>query len=128
MLYFGCIDFGCIGHKVGHHLVTWDGSPPHKYEKNLKEAGLFDRINGGFCPNRGVEGNAKLTQENGWTILAWWDNSVDSRPGSHSTFLKYGIWSADEMRHWAAELFPDVMRRQKKAPMIVETSTARTTK
>ena len=113
MLYFGC-----VGNNVGHYLVTWNGSPPHKYEKNLKEAGLYDRIDGGFCPSRRVEGNAKLTHENGWTILAWWDNSIDARAGSHSTFLKHGVWSADHMRQWAGRLFPDVITRQRKPLMI----------
>lgn len=50
----------------------------------------FSDIDGGLAPAKGegqIEGIAKLSHKDGWTALAFWDRSVDHRPGSHSTFL-----------------------------------------
>jgi hypothetical protein len=115
MLYFGCKG------DIGHYLWTWDHSPSRKYEKNLQEAGLWNDIDKGFCPKGPQrQGAYKLTHMNGWTILAFWDRSVDPRPGSHSTFLKHGEWAAEEMLYWAGQLHPDVIARQPVAPFPVE--------
>jgi hypothetical protein len=112
MLYFGC-----KGDK-GHCLWTWDGSPARRYEAILKDAGLYPKVDSGFCPqNNGQrQGEYLLIHINGWTILAWWDRTVDTRPGSHSTFLKHGTWTAEEMLHWAWELHSEVMLRQTVQP------------
>jgi len=44
-----------------------------------------------------VEGHAKLTHENGMTVLGIWDRSVDTRGGSHSTYIALGCYGFDTM-------------------------------
>jgi hypothetical protein len=47
------------------------------------------RIDGGFCPQieDAQSGEARIHHVEGWTVLAFWDRSGDSRPSSHSTFV-----------------------------------------
>jgi hypothetical protein len=45
-------------------------------------------------------------------IVSWVDNSVDHRPGSHSTLIGVGYDSAEEMLDDAPSWFPSVMKRQ----------------
>jgi hypothetical protein len=107
--YFGCEPR--VGAHSGHHL--WD-----------REGGLYVSyslapfpLDGEWCP-RGPqeEGRALLSRRllgsQDWTVVAWWDRSVDHRTGSHSTFLARGLWSFDEMLAAAREAFPTVFARQ----------------
>ena len=106
--YFGCIQ------TAGHFLfdrhqqhvdkrntgIPWrwlDGSlAPH-----YKDCGFNDVIDDvghikAYCVNRsgqprpmcsGIDGIAKLHHKDGWTAVAFWDRSVDHRPGSNSAFI-----------------------------------------
>jgi len=57
------------------------------------------------------QGEAKVTHLAGWTILSFPDVSVDSRPGSHSTFALRGRYDFDAAVAAAREAFPYVFRR-----------------
>jgi hypothetical protein len=46
-----------------------------------------------------------------WTVIAFWDRSGDSRPGSNSAFLSDGVHTFREMVILARAHFPDVWKR-----------------
>lgn len=101
-LYFGCVD------RLGHHLWT-------RGEERVSLLGwpkLNKQIDGGDCPKATpIEGVATLTHEEPWTILSFWDRSVDSRGGSHSTFLIPGRHNFETALAMARESFPRIFFR-----------------
>lgn len=105
MFYCGC-------HKEpGHYL--WSASEARLSWKDVRLVQPWgDGIDGQLCPSKGVNnGFAKFTQRYGWSAISWWDNSIDSRPGSHSTFIMEGAHSAEEVLAAARERFPWVFAR-----------------
>ncbi len=100
--------FGCIGGKE-HYL--WP-----QFE-TIKIPGinshLLQSLDGTFTPgNTNTQGLYQVSIVPPVMIVSWHDYSVDSRPGSHSTFIGYGYLSAQEIIEAAKKLFPDVMSRQ----------------
>lgn len=57
------------------------------------------------------EGKALRHVKDGWTALAFWDYSVDSRMGSCSTFVAEGEFKFDQMLEGAKQNFPEVFER-----------------
>jgi len=105
--YFGCVE--C----AGHHL-NWrrkDGS------LSFTGAGMtrmywVNTLDGTLCPrDTQEEGVATLTHLHGWSIIAFWDNSVDKRDGSNSMLLVYGYKHFKEVLDRAREAFPEVFKR-----------------
>jgi hypothetical protein len=104
VLYFGCWD------RPGHFLFQPNGQWPLSHATPFGSFGeQLDRDH--YKPEEQTEGVARLTHDSGWTILAFWDRSVDRRSGCHSTFLAPGTWSAEEMIAGAREAFPSVWAR-----------------
>lgn len=106
-----CFYFGCIG-SVGHRLVGIDG----QWVGNSGEGSMpfnWRKLDGGFIPdtNKWNNGQAALTVVDNHTILSFPDNSVDSRPASHSTFIAGGIFEFNEMVELAKEAFGQVWKR-----------------
>jgi hypothetical protein len=112
--------FGCIG-GPGHYL---HGPATRRAEKQLRAAGIYPAIDGGYCPGvdpnrkhawqlpeRQVEGEAALHHVGGWTILAFWDRSVDSRMGCNSAFLLRGEATFGEMVELSRREWPEVWSR-----------------
>lgn len=118
--YFGCKK--SIG--AGHYL----------FEPGMKEVRLYwlnsekfpfslKTIDGGFLPKRSemdtrqghkdCQGITKLTHSKGFTIISFDDNSVDTRPGSHSTFIIKGELEFSDVLAKAREAFPEVFDRFK---------------
>lgn len=65
-----------------------------------------------MCPSgTQVQGWAALHKRDGWTLISFYDRSVDSRPGSNSSFLAEGNFTFEEMLGIAREYFPRVMSR-----------------
>jgi len=108
--------FGCWG-DVGHYLWTPDG-------RRARSAGPFTALDldGRFCPgvvgrtdrispNVQPEGVAALHHANGWTVLAFWDRSVDRRRGSHSTYVIEGTHDFGEAVRISSAAFPRVWAR-----------------
>lgn len=58
-----------------------------------------------------LQGEAKVTHLEGWTILSFPDYSVDVRPGSHSTFALRGSADFEAALKLARVLFPQVFER-----------------
>lgn len=56
-------------------------------------------------------GLALLHHKDGWTALAFHDQSGDTRPGSHSTFLVRGTYTFDEMLALAKAQWSGVFAR-----------------
>ena len=111
VFYFGCV------RTSGHYLWTRNFAV-------AREAGPFKQthLDTPYCPgmtptSRGItpadqpEGVARITHENGWTVLSFWDRSVDNRRGSHSTFVMDGTHDFDAAVALAREAFPRVWAR-----------------
>lgn len=132
--------FGCIG-ESGHYL--WDKERPPELTMSERLLGpgaeAFAGRNVGsawrsretrellrngqpwgmsldadLCPEgRQFEGVARLHHKDGWTGLAFWDRSVDTRGNSHSTFIAEGTYTFDEMLTAAKAQWPEVWARFK---------------
>ena len=105
--------FGCAGDK-GHFL--WDrhlrsinfSSPPLGFPCKVEvlDGGLFPKLQ--FTPQNGV---AFVSRINGWTIISFKDNTVDSRPGSVSVFLVKGLLTFETALDSAKQAFPTIFER-----------------
>src|SRR4051794_21605890 len=91
IIYNGCHE------RVGHFFFApgmrsesfWDRDA---YQLNRRE---LCKLDAGFAPqNTFAQGEAwfHVGNVNGvkYMVISFWDNSIDSRPGSHSTFLILG--------------------------------------
>lgn len=104
-----CFYFGCIG-ESGHYLWSRSGSR-YDAEKSLPfcvhilDAGLLN-------PNAPqVEGLIRHVIIEGWTIMTFWDRSVDRRPRSNSAFVVEGALSFAEAFAEAQRQWPEIMKR-----------------
>lgn|SRR5487761_42296 len=52
-----------------------------------------------------------MWKSDGWTAIGRRDNTVDSRPGSHSTFAFHADLTMAEAEAEAARLFPQIFER-----------------
>lgn len=99
-LYFGC-------HRVpGHYLWA-----PGMYRASSYKLDFIDTT---ICPPNEPQGVANLVHLNldgPRTVIAFWDLSVDLRPGSNSAFILPGLlgFAAAVAEVWAA--FPEVWSR-----------------
>lgn len=121
LLYFGCM------RDKGHYLfesersgsLMQDRLPSNIIIPNFNKRVLFG-IDSTYCPMDGVnyapEGYYNECVIPPLRILAWWDYSVDQRPGSNSNLIGYGYESAEEILLAADIIFPSVMKRQKIRP------------
>jgi len=99
--------FGCWNGLRGHYLHKARG-----FEVSIERTPWGRSIDGMLAPaGPRVQGLATLAHKGGWTALAFWDNTVDQRPGSNSAFLVEGIKTFDEMVAMAKETFPEVWGR-----------------
>ena len=108
-LYFGCVD------RPGHYL--WVPGPlpaPGRwpYEELLPRVigeGL-DTEQFLHMPDNGTRGWS-CSVVAGWSILARWDRSVDTRPGAKALFLFKGEKGFRELKRLAAKHFPRIWER-----------------
>jgi hypothetical protein len=120
--YFGC------GRRVGHwwYLPNPAGAQTLWWGSSAAAASamrtVFPDIDADYAPRtkRFVEGQAKLTHIRGWTVLAWWDNSVDHRPNSNSAIVANRTLDYDQMLSLLAVQFPEVLQRQRKPIELVQ--------
>ena len=105
--YFGCQQ------QSGHYWWRPDRLPCGSSSHVQQAVGpsIHPKIDGGFCPKRDIQGNAKLTEIDGWTILSFWDNSIDKRGQSSSSFVAKGSYDFDGMLAIAEAQFPSVWKR-----------------
>lgn len=106
------IYFGCIG-RAGHFLYNSDGRTIYPRRGEWFPWGL-DEIDGPLQPQteEQVEGLCVLHRRDGWTCIAWWDRSEDSRPNSNSALFVEGYRDFEQMVGELSQHFPQVMLRQ----------------
>jgi hypothetical protein len=66
------------------------------------------------------QGQADLVFVDGWTVIAYWDRSQDTRGASNSAFAAEGRHSFAELLTAAKEQWPWVFERQKFAVVLFE--------
>jgi len=98
--------FGCLG-QIGHHLHTKSGRRI-RYESTPWGMNL----DGGVFPKLNKYDTLYTDKKAGWTAIAVWDNSVDTRPGSHSTFVVAADICTEELLRRAREQWPEVFSRR----------------
>ena len=104
--------FGCWGSECGHYLKD-------KFGKRIdfEKTPWINKIDGVLCPKKNIgAGAAKINYRSFvggrvWTALAFWDYSVDERPGSNSIFIFQGKFNFKDMIKIAKDNFPDIFRR-----------------
>lgn len=121
--YYGCID----PTRLGHYLwlpdepflritkVMVEGWPKHLWGTN--GSGLDAK----YAPSGPEKQSlARIAHVGEWTVLAIWDRSSDSRPGSNSAFITNSECNFSAMCARAAEHFPTVWKRINDAAPVVE--------
>ncbi len=110
--------FGCLG-EPGHYFHATDG----RVSVAGTRLGLpWAYIDGEYAPtthaprlgrfqSEAPQGAAALVHRAGWTILAFWDRSGDSRPRSNSAFLAPGTHDFATMVALSREAWPQVWAR-----------------
>ncbi len=112
LYYFGCI------RQVGHFLFQSDNGravachyAPRPFANRFGYNG--ERLDGMFCPPATWGTQVWMESNVGkWRIISWCDNSVDSRTGSHSTFIGYDYSTAEALLEDAKLRFSEVFARQ----------------
>ena len=103
--YYGCKEVS------GHFL--WQ--PNQITTTRTQDSGLpWKHIDGALCPQvTSQQGVAKMNHKDGWTAMAFWDKSVDSRTGSNSVFFYEDLLEYDQMIEAFEEHFPSIYSRFK---------------
>jgi len=114
--------FGCYKHP-GHYLWV-PGMGSHSMSLLAKTIPWGDHVDGGLCPGKKgrdgwtrsygtaqVEGQAEHHVLDGWTAVAFWDRSGDSRPGSNSAFIFEGVFTFEGVIARSKEVFPEIWKR-----------------
>lgn len=107
--------FGCYG-DIGHYLFSSERVQTVSRSKAVEILGKdWWKIDGAFVPTNAGEIAHGYTFDtflpSGWTYLSMIDNTVDSRQGSHSTFLLLGQLSKLEAIQLAKSSFSTVCKR-----------------
>lgn len=112
--------FGCGKHEAGHY---WHKPGAVGIMRRPPGCPWGNDIDGGLAPSFAIwrargrreapQGQALVAHAGGWTALAYWDRSMDSRPGSNSAFAAEGDYSFDELLTAAKEQWPWVFERQR---------------
>lgn len=115
LFYFGCVD------RPGHYLFDSDGNFARSYRhERFKYPGFNNNLlnpfhlDGVFTPGHQRSGEYVVSTVPPALIVSWHDRSVDSRPGSHSTFIGFGYANAEELLDDACLQFKQVMTRQRR--------------
>ena len=105
VLYFGCID------GPGHYLWQSLNGYPSRFAMQDPRNRLLHKLDGLLCPADTTEGVVLKHFIHGHTVVAFWDRSVDSRPGSSSSFFLEGAHSYQYVIAAARQAFPKVLAR-----------------
>jgi hypothetical protein len=106
--YFGC------GSEAGHYYWTpgRHGMAKTRWLSAADHGLPWGRVDGQLTPRgREVQGEALLHHKDGWTALAFWDRSVDTRGGCNSVFFFDSRLSFEQALADAREHFPQVFAR-----------------
>jgi len=106
--------FGCHTGRVGHYLWRVRSG---RYEMTTHKGLLpWQNIDGELTPRTfsaytQTEGRAARHTLGGWTALAWWDRSVDTRHGSNAALFAPGDLTVEELLALGRKTFPSFMAR-----------------
>lgn len=111
MYYFGCWN------QAGHFLHDVSGHRMYQRVGPFESGDLDTTFAPRRAPNYAREDDTitNLVYTNGWTVLAMWDNSIDTRGKSNAVFLIEGGYSTEEMWQKARESYPQIYKRLKAA-------------
>lgn len=101
MIYFGCKN------EAGHYCWDETGKRLFRHENLF----LLNHDTKLAPQNDKTESRAILHHYPDFTVLAYWDYKVDSRPGSNSMFLTNGKKSPQEIIDEIKTSFPDIWER-----------------
>ena len=105
--YFGCID------RPGHYL--WEPGPRRPKDPTPFDTPGFPgaKLDMNYAPKDGNQPPALIGRHcvDGWTVISFWDRSVDERRNSNSSFIAPGEHSTEEMIALAKQHFPEVIGR-----------------
>lgn len=101
--------FGQYG-SAGHYL-HYKGK-----KRTIDEQPWGDHIDGGPLKQYRIPDDPKAREwccdrKDGWTLIAIWDRSGDSRPGSHSTFIIEADIPSQDLWTLARAQWPEVFKR-----------------
>lgn len=100
--------FGCKG-DAGHY--AWDAHGTRLSSKN-PDAHFLMMHDGQLAPKKDyTQGKAILHHYPEYAILAYWDNKVDSRPGSNTMFLIPGKTNPAQAIETIKQHFPQIWQR-----------------
>ena len=107
-----CLFFGCW-RTTGHGLYDKEGISPVFKEPTISLPFDWRKLDTGFIADhcKWKEGHATLTYLLGYTVLSFPDNSIDTRPASHSTYLIKGHVGFDGAVKIAERNFPKIWSR-----------------
>lgn len=105
--YFGCVD------RAGHELMNKNLNYGRSYISKRDIPFSLRILDTGLLPENGaqIEGKGSITHINDWTIVSFWDRSVDSRQGSNSAFIVNTKMDLEEFIRKAKEVFPSLWKR-----------------
>jgi hypothetical protein len=108
LFYFGCI------REPGHYLWASEHMRIWESTKVGISQCLYHALDGAFCPidmNEGQRWICSIVPP--WTIVAWWDRSIDRRPNCVSAFIGKGFGEEpNRLLDEARRIFPKVFLRQ----------------
>lgn len=104
--YFGCHD------RPGHYLWTERGNGADRIADSVLPF-RYTILDGGLLPHdrEQIEGDATIVHWPNWTVISFWDRSVDKRGGCSSAFAIPGRLTFDEAVEVAKAKFPWVWER-----------------
>ncbi len=105
--------FGCLG-DAGHYLR--DKTKPHHAQPRYSSTAWGNQLDGGIFADskrHWEDGVVHHAQKDGWSVVYWADYSVDTRPGSHSTFVVQALMTKDELIAAARLQWPEVFGRKR---------------
>ena len=105
--------FGCIG-GPGHYLFeSHEGQAISCYRKPYNF--WMERLDGVLAPQgpKEVQGPTARHEMHGYTVLSFWDRSVDKRGACNSILFVPGIMPFVEALGKAREAFPEIFARLK---------------
>lgn len=131
ILFYGCWTDKSGNSDTGHYFAGPRGQ--EQYSMRRRHDGQIEdhperyvpwgfKVDGGLAPRSAVNGIAAFSQdvvrlgapeEQWWSAISWWDNSVDTRPGSSATFLADRRCGPIELLEEARAAFPQIFARFK---------------
>jgi len=101
IFYFGCL------RGIGHYLYE------NGQTRRVEVQPWKHLIDSTLCPpdQQETQGRALLHKKDGWTALAFWDRTVDTRFKSNSCFLAQGDYTFEELLAMAVQAYPEIFKR-----------------